>query len=201
MRHRVSGNRLGRNSSLRKSTVRDIAKSTLVHQRICTTKAKAKEARKLVEKLITLGKKETLAAKRRAFSILCDHKIVSNLFNDIAGRFKNRAGGYTRIIPLSERRGDNAMLVYLELTEKKIVEPKKPVAVKEKAKTVEGAPQPQKETVKPEVKKPPAEGKKEQPAKHEKVAPPPREIPGKDKSKPKNVVSGIKRLFTKKPSE
>jgi len=201
MRHRVSGNRLGRNSSLRKSTVRDIAKSTLVHQRICTTKAKAKEARKLVEKLITLGKKETLAAKRRAFSILCDHKIVSNLFNDIAGRFKNRAGGYTRIIPLSERRGDNAMLVYLELTEKKIVEPKKPVAVKEKAKAQDIA-QPAKDAVKPEAKKQPSESKKEQPVKQEKtVAPPPREIPGKDKLKPKNVVGGIKRLFTKKPSE
>jgi len=83
MRHGISGNRLGRNSSLRKATIRDIAKATLIQQRICTTQAKAKEARKLVEKLITLGKKDTLANKRRAFSILCNHKLVSDLFISI----------------------------------------------------------------------------------------------------------------------
>ena len=123
MRHHIDGNRLGRNSSLRKATVRDIAKATLVHQRVCTTKAKAKEARRLVEKLITLGKRADLASKRRAFSILCDHHLDSNLFNKTATRFKSRLGGYTRIIPLSQRRGDNAHLVYLELTEKEIIVP------------------------------------------------------------------------------
>ena len=68
MRHGITGNRLGRNSTLRQATVRDIAKATLVVQRVCTTKAKAKEARKLVDRLITLGKKGRLADKRRAFS-------------------------------------------------------------------------------------------------------------------------------------
>ncbi|MCK5611113.1 50S ribosomal protein L17, partial [Candidatus Pacearchaeota archaeon] len=115
MRHAVSGNKLGRNSSWRKATVRDIAKATLIRQRICTTKAKAKEARKLVDRLITLGKKGTLAHRRKAFSILNDHKLVSQLFNKTAPRFQKRKGGYTRIIPLSFRRGDNAQLVYLEL--------------------------------------------------------------------------------------
>src|SRR3989338_8781601 len=114
MRHGIAGNKLGRNSSLRKATVRDIAKATLVRQRICTTQAKAKEARKLVDKLITLGKKGTLADKRRAFAILCDHKIVSSLFTKTSPRFKNRVGGYTRIIPLGNRRGDNAQLAFLE---------------------------------------------------------------------------------------
>src|SRR5210317_995063 len=110
MRHGISGNKLGRNSALRKATVRDIAKATLLRQRICTTKAKAKEARKLVDRLITLGKKGTLAHKRKAYSILCNHKIVSELFSKMAPRFLKRNGGYTRIIPLAARRGDNAHL-------------------------------------------------------------------------------------------
>ena len=114
MRHKISGNRLSRNSSLRKATLRDLAKATLIDQRICTTRAKAKEARKLVEKLITLGKKDTLAARRRAFAILCDHTLVSSLFKETAPRFKNRIGGYTRIIPFNNRIGDNAEMVFLE---------------------------------------------------------------------------------------
>ena len=118
MRHRIAGNRLSRNRSLRKATLRDLAKATLIDQRICTTRAKAKEARKLIEKLITLGKKDTLIARRRAFAILCDHSLVSSLFKETAPRFKNRLGGYTRIIPFIKRLGDNADMVFLELTEK-----------------------------------------------------------------------------------
>ncbi len=121
MRHGKAGKRFGRKSGWRKATVRDIAKAALICQRIRTTESRAKESRKLVDRLITLGKEGTLAAKRRAFAILCDHQIVSNLFDHIAPRFKNRAGGYTRIIPLGEnRRGDNARLVFLELTEMEI---------------------------------------------------------------------------------
>jgi len=199
MRHQISGNRLGRFSSLRKATIRDIAKATLLHQRICTTKMKAKEARRLVEKLITLGKKDTLAAKRRAFSILCDHRLVSDLFGKIAVRFKNRIGGYTRVIPLSFRRGDNAFLAYLELTEKEIIAPKKPPAAKEKSKIPEVEPQKKKDTTKTEIKKAVEEPKKEHPPRLEAPsAPPPKAIPGKDKSKPKNVMGGIKRFFIKK---
>ncbi len=118
MRHGKSGNRLSRNQTLRKATVRDMARAIFVEERIFTTKAKAKEGRKLIEKLITLGKKGTLADKRRAFAILCDHQMVSDLFAKTAPMFKNRMGGYTRIIPFGNRRGDNAEMVYLELTEK-----------------------------------------------------------------------------------
>lgn len=118
MRHGKSGNRLSRNQTLRKATVRDMARAILVEERIFTTKAKAKEGRKLIEKLITLGKKGTLADKRRVFAILCDHRMVRDLFDKTAPRFKNRMGGYTRIIPFGNRRGDNAEMVYLELTEK-----------------------------------------------------------------------------------
>ncbi len=121
MRHKIAGSTLNRKTSHRKATVRDIAKATLIHEQIKTTKVKAKEARKLVDKLITLGKKGTLAEKRRAFAILCDHKLVSNLFNETSPRFKERNGGYTRIIKIGNRRGDNAEVVLLELTERKPV--------------------------------------------------------------------------------
>ena len=76
-----------------------MARAILVQERICTTRAKAKEARKLIEKLITLGKKDTLAARRRAFAILCDHHHgVATIYTN-SSRFKSRKGGYTRIIP------------------------------------------------------------------------------------------------------
>ncbi len=118
MRHGKSGNRLSRNQSLRKATLRDMAKAIFLQERICTTRAKAKESRKLIEKLITLGKKDTSTARRRAFAILCDHAEVSQLFSQVAPRFKSRNGGYTRIIPYVQRAGDNAELAFLELTEK-----------------------------------------------------------------------------------
>ena len=134
MRHRKSGNRLSRNQSLRKATLRDMAKAVFLQERICTTRAKAKEARKLIDKLITLGKKDTLTARRLAFAILCDHKEVSQLFSQVAPRFKSRKGGYTRIIPYIQRGGDNAALAFLELTEKSreiITNQKRVKAVKE----------------------------------------------------------------------
>lgn len=119
MRHGVSGNKFGRNQTLRAATVRDLCKAVLTHGRITTTRAKAQEARKLVDKLITMGKKGTLAAKRQVFAILCDHTLVSILFNTIAPRFVTRHGGYTRIIKFAlNRGGDNAQMVLLELTEK-----------------------------------------------------------------------------------
>ena len=110
MRHAIAGNKLGRSSVLRWAAVRDIAKATLIRERICTTKAKAKEAKKLVDRLISLGKGGRLADKRRAFALLCDHQLVKTLFNETAVRFKKRPGGYTRIVLLGLRRGDNAQL-------------------------------------------------------------------------------------------
>jgi len=98
--------------------MRDVAKATLIQQRITTTIAIAKEGRKVVDRLITMGKKGTLVEKRKAFALLCDHQLVSDLFEKIAPRFSTRQGGYTRIIQLNNRRGDNAHMVLLELTEK-----------------------------------------------------------------------------------
>lgn len=141
MRHGKAGNRLSRNQSLRKATLRDMAKATLVQERICTTRAKAKEARKLIDRLITLGKRDTLAARRRAFAILCDHVLVSRLFKETSPRFKERPGGYTRIIPFNKRAGDNAELVFLELTEKSrvIISGQKRSKAKEETATVPDA--------------------------------------------------------------
>jgi large subunit ribosomal protein L17 len=121
MRHGVSGKKFGRNQTLRAATIRDLVKALLINQKIQTTRIKAGEARKAVDKMITLGKKNTLAAKRRAFAILCDHALVSTLFTTIAPRFAQRQGGYTRVIKLSvNRQGDNAEMAILELTEKSI---------------------------------------------------------------------------------
>ncbi len=207
MRHNIVGNRLGRFSSWRKATVRDIAKATIIHQRICTTKARAKEARKLVEHLITLGKDNTLAAKRMAFSILCDHQVVSDLFNKVARRFEHRLGGYTRIIPLPLiRRGDNASLVYLELTEKHIEEPKvKQLSAKDaKEKSPQEPVEAKKESPKMESHKVDQEEQKTQPQPHKETKEKPvvhhKDI-AKSKVKPSVVTSGIKRFFSKKPSE
>ena len=173
MRHGVSGKKFGRNQKLRQATIRDLVKAVLINQTIRTTKVKAGEARKLVDKIITMGKQNTLAAKRRAFAILCDHTLVSNLFNKIAPLFANRQGGYTRIIKLSvNRQGDNAEMVILELTEKS-VEPKKSDAVVAKGKKVEDAVVVEKKAVKkPAVKKAPKkeEEKAEKPKKSAKKA-------------------------------
>ena len=134
MRHGVSGKKFGRNQTLRAATIRDLVKAVLINEKIQTTRTKAGEARKAVDKMITLGKKNTLAAKRRAFAILCDHRLVSSLFTTIAPRFANRHGGYTRVIKLAvNRQGDNAEMAILELTERS-PEPKKTVTEVQEAK-------------------------------------------------------------------
>jgi len=199
MRHFKAGNRLSRNSGWREATVRDIARATLIHQRIQTTKARAKEARKLIDRMITLGKKGTLPAKRKAFSILCDHQLVSSLFTKIAPRFKDRKGGYTRIIPLAlNRRGDNAAVVFLELTER-YLEEKKPVKT-----AAEGKMKQVVETKSPD-KKQDKESQKELTTKSESrpVTHDEKRVPVKDKIKPsqKKIVSSFKKMFKKSPSE
>ncbi|MFH1063028.1 MAG: 50S ribosomal protein L17 [Candidatus Omnitrophota bacterium] len=129
MRHRNSNKRLGRQSAHRKAVLRNQVKSLLAKERISTTLSLAKESRRLAEKLITLGKDDSVAARRQAFEVLADRDLVKLLFSELAPRFANRAGGYTRIVHLGNRRGDNAELAILELTELKKVEAK---VVKEK---------------------------------------------------------------------
>lgn len=124
MRHRKSIKRLSRQSAHRKAVLRNQVKSLLVQERIKTTLTLAKESRRLFAKLITLGKKGTLASRRQAYEVLADRSLVKLLFTEVAARFGTRAGGYTRIVHLGNRRGDNASLVILEMTELKAEEPK-----------------------------------------------------------------------------
>lgn len=127
MRHAKQKFQLNRFTSWRKSTINSIAKSVLTKQRIITTKVKARAAVPLIEKLITLGKHDSIAKRRNVYRILGEHRLVSLLFKEVAPRFNNRVGGYTRILPWISRRGDGCELVILELTEQKkeIKRPKK----------------------------------------------------------------------------
>ncbi len=147
MRHGKKRLQLNRFTSWHKATLKSLARNLLINQSIKTTRARAFAVRPLVEKLISLSKENTLAAKRRAYQILCDHKLVSRLFNEIGLRFKHRTGGYVRIINLEKRRGDDANMVIFELTEiikREIKKPKKTEEAKakqiEEAKVIEIAP-------------------------------------------------------------
>jgi large subunit ribosomal protein L17 len=120
MRHNKSGRRLGRTTSHRIAMFRNMVTSFLTHERIITTDAKAKELRPIAEKIITLGKKGDLHAIRQAASYIRDKETVTKLFTTIAPRYKERAGGYTRIIKLGIRPGDAAPLSVIELVEEAI---------------------------------------------------------------------------------
>jgi large subunit ribosomal protein L17 len=118
MRHRHGLRKLNRTSSHRLAMLRNMTVSLLRHEAIKTTVPKAKELRKVVEPIITLGKNPTLANKRLAFARLRDREIVQKLFADIGPRFANRAGGYTRILKMGFRVGDNAPMAFVELTDR-----------------------------------------------------------------------------------
>lgn len=120
MRHNRQTKRFGRNPKERQAMLENLVTSLLVHQQITTTLEKAKQTKRLADRVITLGKDDTLHARRQAFSYLQDHELTSRLFKEVAPRFKNRKGGYTRILQLSRRKGDGAQLALLELTEKEI---------------------------------------------------------------------------------
>lgn len=124
MRHNKAGKRLGRTTSHRIAMYRNMVTSFLDHERITTTDVKAKELRSIAEKLITLGKKGDLHAMRQAASYIRDKKVVTKLFAAIAPRYTERAGGYTRIIKLGIRPGDNAPLSVIELVEEELKAPK-----------------------------------------------------------------------------
>ena len=117
MRHRKSGRRLGRNSSHRKAMFRNMAASMLKHETIKTTLPKAKELRRVVEPLITLAKEDSVANRRLAFDRLRDKEAVGKLFADLGPRFKERPGGYLRILKTGPRSGDAAPMAIVMLTE------------------------------------------------------------------------------------
>ena len=117
MRHRKSGRKLGRNSSHRKAMFRNMSTSLLLHETIKTTVPKAKELRRVVEPLITLSKKDSVANRRLAFSRLRDKEIVGKLFSEIGPRFIERPGGYVRILKLGPRAGDAAPMAMVQLVD------------------------------------------------------------------------------------
>jgi large subunit ribosomal protein L17 len=115
MRHGRKVKKLGRTQSHRRAMLANMVASLLMHNIIRTTEAKAKEVRKLAEKLITLGKRGDLHAHRQVYAVVRDHKLVKKLFDEIAPKFREREGGYTRVLRLGIRRGDGATLAVVEL--------------------------------------------------------------------------------------
>ncbi|MAH22146.1 MAG: 50S ribosomal protein L17 [Thaumarchaeota archaeon] len=115
MRHRLTGRRLGRSSSHRRALYRNLVTDLLDYEKITTTEAKAKEVRSIAEKMITLGKDGNLSSRRQALAFIFEERVVSKVFADLAPRFTERQGGYTRITKLGRRLGDGAAMVRLEL--------------------------------------------------------------------------------------
>ncbi|MBP9012908.1 MAG: 50S ribosomal protein L17 [Smithella sp.] len=131
MHHGKAGSKLGRTSSHKEAMLRNMVTSVIKHERIKTTDTKAKELRKLAEKMITLGKKGSLHARRQALSVVRDKDMVGKLFGELSERYRNRAGGYTRIVKAGYRYGDNAPVSILEF----IQDEKKKEKAKAKGKT------------------------------------------------------------------
>jgi len=147
MRHGKRNVRFGRHGAHRKATVISLVIALVKYKRIETTLTKAKEARRLADRLITWGKKDTLQARRMVFSLLRDKKLVTIVFKDLAPLFAKRNGGYTRVMHTRMRQGDGAQLAILEWTEKKETEAAAKEKVKSKKEKIKT------EEVKPEVKR------------------------------------------------
>lgn len=122
MRHRKSGRQLNRNSSHRKAMFRNMTCSLLRHELIKTTLPKAKELRRVAEPIITIGKEDSVAKRRLAFDRLRDKEVVGKLFTEIGPRYKERPGGYLRILKCGYRPGDKAPMAYVELVDRPEVE-------------------------------------------------------------------------------
>jgi large subunit ribosomal protein L17 len=125
MRHKKSGRKLGRDSAHRKALYANLTSALIEHGRIRTTEAKAKEVRPIAEQMITLGKRGDVHAHRQAVAFLRSKSVAHTLFSDVAPRFADRPGGYTRIVRIGPRQGDAAPMAYLELVD---YEPKARVA-------------------------------------------------------------------------
>jgi len=165
MRHRIKTVKLGRSQSHRDALLANQVVSLIVHQRIKTTLAKAKAVRPFAEKMLTLGKRGDLHARRLAISYLGQKDAVKKLFEELAPRSATRAGGYTRIVKLGPRQSDSAPMAYIEWVDAAVeaeapaVEEKKPAAKKSAAKKSETAPAAEAEGEAKPAKKPAAKKK------------------------------------------
>ena len=120
MRHNIKNKKLNRTSSHRKALLMNLSNSLIKHEQITTTLIKAKELRPFVEKILTMGKKADLTSRRRVVSVLQDKKMTKKIFDILAPRYKDRNGGYTRIIKLGNRFGDNAPTAVIEFVDRDI---------------------------------------------------------------------------------
>ncbi|MEK9628059.1 MAG: 50S ribosomal protein L17 [Nitrospinota bacterium] len=183
MRHLKAGRKFGRTSAHRKALFRNLVGALIQRERIRTTLAKAKELRGKVEKTITLGKKGTLHARRLAFKLAPQKEAVHKVFGDLAERYANRPGGYTRIIKIGPRRGDNAPMAFIELVDREGEAP---------------APQKTKEAAKKEAPKKAAAKKETKPKATEKKAADKKETKKEAEEKPKKETK--KKAEPKKPA-
>jgi len=186
MRHRKNTIKFGRQRSHYKATLRGMVSGLIINKSISTTKVRAKETSKIADRLVTMGKKNTVANQRRAYAILRDRDLVSILFNEIAPLFNERNGGYTRVMLTTKRRGDNAQMAILEFVEK----PKKeslPPKKKEEKKKVKAEPQQPEPKPKAKVEKK-VESKIEKKEKPEVVKPEEEEIVKKKEEPKKEIV-------------
>ena len=133
MRHLKDGRKLNRSAPHRKALMRNLVKALLQREQIRTTDAKAKELRRWADRIVTLGKRNTVHARRLAFAYLGSRKLVQRLFDEVAPRFQGRAGGYTRVLKIGVRRGDAAPLSLVEFTERREQKTKTEGAGSEKA--------------------------------------------------------------------
>jgi large subunit ribosomal protein L17 len=117
VRHRVAGRKLSRPTAQRWALYRNLVADLVKYEKITTTEAKAKEIRGLAEKMVTLGKEGSLASRRRALTFISDTKLVNKLFTELAPRYAERAGGYTRVVKLGRRVGDGARLAQIQMVE------------------------------------------------------------------------------------
>ena len=193
MRHLKSGRKFGRTSAHRKAMFRNMVSALVKRERICTTLAKAKELRGKVDKTITLGKKGTVHARRLAFRLVAEKKSVQKLFGPLAERYANRNGGYTRIIKIGNRLGDDAPMAFIELVDREGEAPKESVG-KTKAKPkkeTKAAPEKKPDKKKEETKQAPkVKAKKAAPKKSKKKE---EEKPSKAASKAKKTTSASKK--------
>ncbi len=118
MKHNIKNKKLNKTSSHRKAMFMNMSNALIKHEQITTTLAKAKELRRFVEKIVTLGKKGDLTSRRKTISTLQDNKMTQKVFSILADRYKNRSGGYTRIIKLGNRFGDNAPTAVIEFVDR-----------------------------------------------------------------------------------
>ncbi len=154
MKHRIAGRRLDRTTEHRTAMFKNMVSSLLRHERIQTTTPKAKELKRIADKVITLGKKGTPHARRQAYQQVRDVEVLNKLFDTIGPRFASRAGGYTRVVKIGRRPGDNAEVAAVELVERTPAEPPKEEGKAAKPEAPKAEPKAKKE---PKAKAPKAE--------------------------------------------